>query len=218
LVVEVTDTGLGFIPEAAERIFQPFEQAGLGHDHRLGGLGLGLAIARAIVDLHGGKIRAGSPGAGLGATFTVELPGATLAPQGMLTAEVQERAEPGGDGSRRILLVEDNEPTLEVLARLLTRAGHHVIPAQNLAAARQAASENDFDLLISDLGLPDGTGLELMASLRAQRPDLQAIALSGYGMEDDLRRTSEAGFAAHLVKPVDFDQLRAALRKLNSPS
>ena len=215
LIVEVSDTGLGFTPEAADRIFQPFEQEGRGGDHQAGGLGLGLAIARAIVDLHGGAIRAGSPGAGLGATFTVELPGATLPPHGMLTADVQERPANNPAEARRILLVEDHEPTLEVLTRLLTRAGHHIIPAQTVEAAKLAARDGSFDTLISDLGLPDGTGLELMAALRVERPDLQAIALSGYGMEDDLRRTREAGFAAHLVKPVDFDQLRAALRKLS---
>jgi len=216
LVVEVSDTGLGFTPEAAERIFQPFEQEGRGGDHRLGGLGLGLAIARAIVDLHGGVIRAGSPGAGQGATFTVVLPGATLPPQGMLTADVHDRAATGVTESRRILLVEDHEPTLEVLSRLLTRAGHQIIPAQSVEAAKKAASNGAYDMLISDLGLPDGTGLDLIAALREDRPNLPAIALSGYGMEDDLRRTREAGFAAHLVKPVDFDQLRAALHKLGS--
>ncbi len=216
LVIEVNDTGLGFTAEAADRIFQPFEQEGRGGDHRLGGLGLGLAIARAIVDLHGGVIRAGSPGTGQGATFTVELPGATLPPHGMLTADVQERPGSGSAESRRILLVEDHAPTLDVLTRLLTRAGHHIIPAQSVEAAKLAASAADYDILISDLGLPDGTGLELIAALREVRPDLQAIALSGYGMEDDLRRTREAGFAAHLVKPIDFDQLRAALHKLNS--
>jgi nitrogen-specific signal transduction histidine kinase/ActR/RegA family two-component response regulator len=218
LTIEVIDTGLGFAPDAADRIFRPFEQAGRDDDHRLGGLGLGLAIARAIVDLHGGIIRAGSRGIGLGATFTVELPGPAPAPHGMLTAHAQESAESAESATgapRRILLVEDHEPTLAVLHRLLTRAGHEVIPAQNIAAALAAVENHSFHILISDLGLPDGTGVELISALRARHPPFQAIALSGYGMEADLLRTREAGFAAHLVKPIDFDQLRHALQKLH---
>ncbi len=214
LLIEVSDTGLGFTPEAAERIFQPFEQGGCEGDHRLGGLGLGLAIARAIVDLHGGVIHAGSPGAGLGATFTIEFPGPIAPPHGMLTANARESSTARPATPRRILLVEDHEPTLGVLSRLLSRAGHEVIPAQSVATARAAAEKQSFDILISDLGLPDGTGLELIAVLRARHPDFPAIAISGYGMEEDLLRTRAAGFAAHLVKPVDFDQLRHALRNL----
>jgi PAS domain S-box-containing protein len=215
LVIEVSDTGLGFTSEAAERIFRPFEQGSHESDHRLGGLGLGLAIARAIVDLHGGTIRAGSPGAGLGATFTVEIPGPILPPNGMLTAAAQKSTGGAPSAPRRILLVEDHEPTLNVLTRLLSRAGHEVIPAESVAAAQAAVEKRRFDVLISDLGLPDGTGLDLIAALRSSHPDFAAIALSGYGMEEDLFRTREAGFAAHLVKPVDFDQLRDALQKLN---
>jgi PAS domain S-box-containing protein len=215
LVIEVSDNGLGFTPEAAEQIFQPFEQAGREGDHRLGGLGLGLAIARAIVDLHGGVIRAGSPGEGLGATFTIEFPSPIAPPHGMLTAESMESEKNRVPDTRRILLVEDHEPTLGVLSRLLSRAGHEVITAQSVAAAHAAVATQSFDILISDLGLPDGTGLELIAALRASHPAFPAIAISGYGMEEDLLRTREAGFSAHLVKPVDFDQLRHALRKLN---
>ncbi len=215
LVIEVHDNGLGFPPEAADLIFQPFEQAGREGDHRLGGLGLGLAIARAIVDLHGGVIRAGSPGAGLGATFTIEFPCPIAPPHGMLTAESFEAPKESAALPRRILLVEDHEPTLEVLSRLLRRAGHEVMTAQSVASAQAIAAQESFDVLISDLGLPDGTGLELIASLRARHTAFPAIAISGYGMEEDLLRTRAAGFATHLVKPVDFDQLRHALRKLD---
>jgi PAS domain S-box-containing protein len=215
LLIEVSDNGLGFTPEAAELIFQPFEQAGREGDHRLGGLGLGLAIARAIVDLHGGIIRAGSPGAGLGATFTIEFPGPIAPPHGMLSAETLESPGEQFTVARRILLVEDHEPTLGVLSRLLSRAGHVVITAQSVGAAQAVAATQNFDVLISDLGLPDGTGLELIAFLRASHPAFPAIAISGYGMEEDLQRTRDAGSAAHLVKPVDFDQLRRALRELS---
>ena len=216
LIITVTDTGVGFAPEAAEQIFQPFEQAGRDGDHGLGGLGLGLAIARAIVELHGGAIRAHSAGPGEGATFTVEFPEPTVAPHGMLTADVNKPTNGEVFTPRRILLVEDHEPTLSVLTRLLTHAGHEVFPAQSVAAARAIAENRSFDILVSDLGLPDGTGWELMASLRVRYPNLPAVALSGYGMEEDQQRTREAGFATHLVKPVDFDQLRHALQRLDA--
>jgi PAS domain S-box-containing protein len=214
LIVEVADTGHGFAPEEADRIFEPFEQAGGERDRRAGGLGLGLAIARAIVDLHGGVIRAGSPGEGRGATFTVELPGAMAPPDGTCGEAHEETPGGGPSAPRRILLVEDHEPTITVLTRLLRRAGHEVTAASSVAAALEVAGRVEFDVLISDLGLPDGTGVELIGELRARRPQFQAIALSGFGMDEDLIRTRAAGFDEHLVKPVDFDQLRSALAKL----
>lgn len=214
LRIEVSDTGVGIDAGALETIFRPFEQAGREGDHRFGGLGLGLAIARAIVDLHGGIIQAESRGPGEGATFVVELPrvadqapGVTSSEQG---PELEERIE--NTPSVRLLLVEDHEPTLAVLKRLLVRAGHQVVTAGSVASASAAAEAGRFDVVISDLGLPDGTGLEVMSRLRAIEPRLRGIALSGYGMEEDIRRSMEAGFSAHLVKPVDFDQLRRALR------
>ncbi len=215
LIVEVADTGLGFSPAVAEQIFRPFEQAGREADHRAGGLGLGLAIARAIVDLHGGAIHAESPGEGLGATFAVEFPGATLPVHGIVSDD-PEPGEAAPATPRRILLVEDHEATLTVLTRLLKRAGHTVTPASSVAAALAAAAASNFEILISDLGLPDGTGVELIRALRIDYPDFRVIALSGYGMEEDLQRTQGAGFDDHLVKPVDFDQLRRALRKLTT--
>ena len=110
----------------------------------------------------------------------------------------------------RLLLVEDHESTLEVLRRLLTRAGHQIVTASTVADALAVANEGTFDLVISDLGLPDGTGNELMEELR-ERYGLRGIALSGYGMHEDVERSREAGFATHLTKPVDFRQLQRAL-------
>ena len=214
LIVEVADTGPGFPPAVAEQIFQPFEQASPDAGHRVSGLGLGLAIARGIVDLHGGAIHAESPGEGLGATFVVELPCATVPGPGISADDAP--GDPRSAAPQRILLVEDHEATLNVLTRLLERAGHTVTPASSVAAALAAAAANDFDVLISDLGLPDGTGLELIRALRIDHPAFQAIALSGYGTEEDLQRTRGAGFDDHLVKPVEFDQLRRALRALTT--
>jgi CheY-like chemotaxis protein len=113
-----------------------------------------------------------------------------------------------------LLLIEDHEATLQVLLRLLGREGHQVTPARSVNEALTVAAAKPFDLVISDLGLPDGTGIELMQKLRAVH-GLRGIALSGYGMEDDLVRSREAGFIAHLIKPVDFNQLRRAIEMLS---
>ena len=216
--IVVSDDGIGLDPDVAERIFEPFEQVGPSKTSTRG-LGLGLAIARAIVDMHSGSIRAESPGPGKGSTFTVELPASiSLENEPGVSMGLQPGAanpapavEPGR--GMRLLVVEDHEPTLQVLTRLLTRDGHEVAGASTLAAARHAAAANRFDAVISDLGLPDGSGVELMMELRDQY-GMRGIVLSGYGMEDDLRRSREAGFSAHLVKPIDVHDLRRALRQL----
>lgn len=206
------DTGVGIAADSFERIFLPFEQTGRGHS--FGGLGLGLSIANAIVKLHAGTIEAESAGLGHGATFRVRLPGATT--NGTSATERSTDApavtHPPA-GPLRILLVEDHEPTLSILERLLTRAGHTVATASTVAAAREAATRGRFDAVVSDIGLPDGSGVDLMHFLHREH-GLSGIALSGYGMEEDLRRSREAGFFMHLVKPVDFAQLNHALGQL----
>jgi CheY-like chemotaxis protein len=118
--------------------------------------------------------------------------------------------------SLRLLLVEDHAPTLEVMAALLEMAGHEVITAPDLRSARALAASHELDLVVSDLGLPDGTGFDLMRELR-DRYGLKGIAVSGYGMEEDLRRSREAGFLEHLVKPVDVEKLKAALARAAVP-
>ncbi len=217
LRVEVSDTGIGLTPETLETVFRPFEQVSSEGGHRFGGLGLGLSIARAIVDLHGGEIHAESAGLGRGATFVVALPRAegpaeALVESSAPSPELSDKFEAESTAVHlRLLVVEDHEPTLAVLERLLRRAGHDVTTATNVAEDLAAGAAGTFDVVVSDLGLPDGTGLELMEKLRAARPELRGIAVSGYGMENDLRRSREVGFFAHLVKPVDFEQLRRAL-------
>jgi PAS domain S-box-containing protein len=206
---EFSDDGIGFEPEAATRIFEPFEQSDTGH--RFGGLGLGLAIARAVVEMHCGTIRAHSPGPGQGAVFTVELPGATAPPDAVPSSNGHHANGKAPDAPLRLLLVDDHEPTLQVLTRLLSRAGHTVTAARSLVEARSAACLETFDAVISDLGLPDGTGIELMQHLRADH-GLKGIALSGYGTDADLRRSHDAGFVMHLIKPVDMNELSRALR------
>jgi PAS domain S-box-containing protein len=208
--VAVSDSGLGITAEELPRIFDAFAQGEEASSHRFGGLGLGLAISGLLVHEHGGRIWAESAGRDQGAAFHLELPLRTSHPaaEGPVEPEVPMAALP----SRRILVVEDHEPTRETLARLLTKRGYEVSLAGTAARARQLAAETTFDLMVSDLGLPDGSGHELAADF-GRDYGLRAIALSGYGMEEDVRRSRTAGFLDHLTKPVEIEELyRAILR------
>jgi PAS domain S-box-containing protein len=212
-IVEVTDTGRGISPESLHRIFEPFEQEDAHVTRRFGGLGLGLAIARSIVELHGGAISARSPGENRGATFSVSLPlcvanHPSAAP--LIASTAQDQRKP-----LRVLLVEDHLDTGRTLERLLRLDGTHVRLAASVANALEAADAESFDVIVSDLGLPDGTGHELVRQLLTrQNPAPPAIALSGYGMEEDIRQSREAGFREHLVKPVGLSQLRDAIQRV----
>ena len=218
LRVEVTDSGVGIHPHVLPRLFSPFEQGEPAVARRSGGLGLGLAISKALVEAQGGELSAHSGGAGCGSRFTVTLPlcrdvevigsGNGAAPAAPRDASV---------APRRILLVEDHPDTARVLARLLSGEGHHVHVAGTVAEAMRIASNEELDLVISDVGLPDGVGTDLLRALRANRPNLCAIAMTGYGAPDDLAATRAAGFAAHLTKPVHVQQLRDAIAGLPLP-
>ena len=197
--VTVADTGLGIAADLLPRLFDPFEQGSRVITDEFSGLGLGLAIAKGLVDAHGGSIAVASGGPGTGATFTVVLP-AVPAPVAAPPPPAATAVVPAGVD---ILLVEDHRDTLMAMTRLLRRIGHRVTGADSVAAAVAAADGNRFDVLVSDVDLPDGTGLDLMRQLTARpgaRP-LPGIALTGYGMESDLQQTRDAGFFAHLVKP-----------------
>jgi PAS domain S-box-containing protein len=211
--VRVQDTGIGIPPEVLPLIFNAFEQGDANVTRQFGGLGLGLAICKALVELHGGTIRAESSGAGQGSTFIVQLPGAGAAALGK--PDDPASAEQGTARRLRILLVEDHADTVRTLCRLLTRAGYVVISAPDVAAAAAAASRECFDLLISDLGLPDGDGQDVIRRVRACRM-VPAISMSGYGMEEDVRRSRAAGFAMHLVKPIALAQLLTAIRRVTA--
>jgi CheY-like chemotaxis protein len=207
--LEFTDTGIGIESQFLSLVFDAFVQADAVPSSSSNGLGLGMSISKTIVEQHGGTINVVSAGAGRGATFTVDL--ATV------------DADSAGDVSRpavrsdsrhiyRLLLVEDNQATLEVLGRILRKQGHDVVTASTVEAARHFAANQDFDLVISDIGLPDGNGIDLMNELTRDY-GLRGIALSGYGMDEDLARTKNAGFIAHLVKPIDVDRLNRVLEQ-----
>jgi two-component system CheB/CheR fusion protein len=205
VIIEVKDSGVGIEPDSIERIFNAFEQGGQRVTRQFGGLGLGLAITKRLVEMHDGTISAQSAGKGQGATFAISLP----AISGGLEQreECEEHVPMPGRTSRRILLVEDHGDTAATLQMLLQSSGFEVETAGGFQQAMNFATSNSIDLLISDLGLPDRSGLELIKELRQHGCSFKAIALSGYGREEDVRRSKEAGFAAHLTKPVDLDVL-----------
>jgi PAS domain S-box-containing protein len=212
VTVEITDTGMGIDAEVLPRIFNAFEQGEPDVTRRYGGLGLGLAISKAIVELHGGFIRVRSEGRDRGTTFSVELPTQPLPVQSVAAPALQ--AAETAHAHLRVLLVEDHSDTAAALADLMRLQGHEVRIAGTVAQALSlAAEESRIDLVISDLGLPDGNGQDLMRQL-ADRFGLRGIALSGYGMEDDVRRSREAGFERHLTKPVNLDALEAAIQQV----
>src|SRR5437762_1911736 len=200
LRVEIADTGLGIEPESLPKIFDAFEQGGRT---QLGGLGLGLAISKALVEAHKGTITAQSAGRNKGSTFTLVFPTSERAAAQIAPAVSPKLPE---HQAMRILLVEDHEDSNRSLTNLLRRRGYHVQSALNFQSALDLGTKHEFDVLISDLALPDGNGIDLMQTLQSTRP-LLGIALTGFGMEDDIRKCREAGFQHHLVKPIDLNKL-----------
>ena len=214
-VAEVVDTGIGIEPGHLQTIFNAFEQGEDAITRRYGGLGLGLAISRSIAEGHGGDLTVSSKGRDLGSTFTLALP--TDVPSLLREADPSPtpRVEPEPEPvARRILFVEDDAMTARIMAKLLRQNGYLVTTANSVSGALEVLPEN-YDMVVSDIGLPDGSGLELMRSIRL-RHDVPGIALTGYGMEDDVRKSREAGFTAHLTKPLDFAKLDAMIRKVSA--
>jgi PAS domain S-box-containing protein len=214
LVLRFKDDGIGMTQDVIDRLFQPFEQAA-NITSRYGGLGLGMAISKALVDIHAGIISADSEGPGHGAEFTVTLP----------SIHASTVKQPAGDGSvpasRRnpqginILLVEDHKDSAEVMSRLLRDKGYLVETCATVAEALKASEAQRFNLVLSDIGLPDGTGIDLIKQIR-QHSSIPAIALTGFGMDQDIHRYKEAGFDAHLTKPVNFQKLEMIINQFFS--
>jgi len=205
VLVEVKDSGIGIEPGSLSRIFDAFEQTDRSATRQFGGLGLGLAISKALVELHGGNIEAHSEGRNKGATFRIRLP---------LSARVRQPEVPmpaaapqGVVRPLHILLVEDHGVTAQMIRMVLAEKGHTVELAGDVATALKLANWKTFDLLLSDLGLPDGSGHDLIRELRERGHKFPAIALSGYGQEEDISRSYQAGFAAHLTKPASREAI-----------
>jgi PAS domain S-box-containing protein len=210
ILLSVADNGVGFEPSSAEKLFLAFEQGSRQVTRQFGGLGLGLAITRSIVEAHAGNVHAASRGTGHGATFTIELP---LHLKPAVYPPAVAAAKPRKYSKKRILLVEDHNDTRNSLEFLLKKNQHEVKSAASAKDALRLAAENEFDLVISDIGLPDQNGLKLMEQLKDQF-HLKGIGLSGYGMEEDIARGRAAGFVRHLTKPVRFEQLTQAISEI----
>ena len=208
LAIAVHDTGIGIEPEVMNRIFDPFEQGERAFQRHYGGLGLGLAISKSLAQAHGGTLIARSEGHDRGSTFILTMKTVPAPPRIVkLTSPVPESRP------LRILLVDDHQDTCVALERLLVRRGHLVAAAHNVRSAMETAARNSFDLLISDIALPDGTGTELMTYLHAISR-IPGIAISGFGMNGDIEKSIDAGFAEHLVKPVKMENLEAAIDRV----
>jgi CheY-like chemotaxis protein len=207
---EITDKGIGIEHERLASLFKPFEQADASVTRQFGGLGLGLAISRHLVELHHGTIEADSRGRSFGATFKVTL-GAL--PETAKKTDQASRAPKHLAKPLRILLVEDHRDTRHMLSRLLTHFGHQVLTAGNIHNALDIVASENIEVLLCDIGLPDGSGYEVISQAQQKRP-IKAVALTGFGTDEDLRRSKEAGFDFHLVKPVDLHELQTILDKL----
>ena len=216
-VVTVDDDGDGIPPELIGHVFERFVQGDQSLQRARGGLGLGLAIVRNIVGLHGGSVAAASDGPGMGSRFTVTLP-VTAPPaahspaSAMATAPVA--SSPPVASALRILVVDDNEDAAEAIAALLELEGHSVRTAASGRQALALLGEFEADVAVLDIGLPDLDGYQLARAIRAdpRTAATRLVALTGYGREPDRELSRRAGFDRHLVKPADIDELLAALR------
>ncbi|WP_434662489.1 response regulator [Paraburkholderia sp. A3BS-1L] len=203
VVIEVEDTGIGIAPDQIGKLFHAFEQGSHNMTRQFGGLGLGLAVTKALTEAHGGTVSAKSPGSHCGATFTIVLPTAEPASG---AARPADHSGPHRAGALDILLIEDHDDTAEVMSQLIRTLGHDVSVAASVASALALTAAQHFDLVVSDIGLPDGSGIDFIRAFRKESA-APAIALTGFGTDDDVRRSLDAGFTAHLTKPVNFEQL-----------
>jgi CheY-like chemotaxis protein len=206
LVIEIRDTGLGIAPELLPKVFDLFVQGDRSAARTEGGLGIGLTLVRKLAELHGGSVAAASEGPGQGSRFTVRLP-----------ALAESAARPAGPTSlprvarqaSRVLVVDDMQDTARGLAKMIKLLGHDVRVAHDGIAALEVARGHRPEIVLLDIGLPGMDGYEVARQMRQEDycKDAVIIAVSGYGQEDDRRRSQEAGFDYHLVKPVDYGVL-----------
>jgi len=219
-VVRVTDTGRGITPEFLAHVFDRFRQAESGITRTQGGLGLGLALVKHIVGLHGGSVSVASAGPGRGSVFTVELPAlraAVVEDTGPVALSPRRWLDNPPDlAGLRILVVDDEPDAREVLSEILRAAGADVVAAPDAQDALRLAGASSFEVLVSDIAMPGGDGYELLARLRAREAtrDLPAIALTAYARIEDRERALGAGFQRHLSKPVEPAELLAAIATL----
>ncbi len=215
-VITVRDTGIGIAPAELARMFEPFAQESRGLARSRGGLGLGLALSKGLVELHGGSLTVQSPGAGQGAVFTIALP---LSPHTPEPAQADAAAPAPRPPTRRVLLIDDNADAAETLRDILESFGHEVAMAPDGTSGMERARDIRPDVVICDLGLPDVSGYEVARALRRDPAlgSIRLIALSGYGYPEDKQRSLEAGFEVHFTRPAQLEELAAAIVGSSSP-
>ncbi len=206
-VLQVSDDGIGIAPELLPQVFDLFFQARQGSDRALGGLGLGLALVRSLVELHGGTVAAESAGPGRGSTFTVRLPLLATRERGEASGRTEQGTARRPRGRLRVLVVDDNVDAAESLRDFFALLGHDVDVGHDGPGGLRLAEQRPPDLALLDLGLPGMDGLELARRVRVVAPDAYLVAATGYGQESDRRASREAGFDRHLVKPLGVDEL-----------
>ena len=219
--IRIADTGMGIEQERIDKIFNAFEQGQTSITRRFGGLGLGLSISKALIDAHGGKIRVESSGKDQGSTFSLELKTVLSPVSGDGDGARRDRRaalEKDADlpRHRRVLVVDDHQDTCTGMKKMLERRGYQITVAHTAQQAVEKVRTQEFDLLISDIGLPDRSGYELMREVQSTKA-LPGIALSGFGTEQDVNEALAAGFSGHLTKPINFERLEEAISNLLEP-
>ena len=219
--VRVSDNGTGIEPQMLGEVFDLFTQAPVSLARAQGGLGIGLTLVRTLTELHGGRVVAASEGLGRGSTFTVFLPPAAEQREEPAAqapaAQAVAQAAGSGDAPLRVLIVDDNEDAAESMADILRFMGHHAEVSFSAPKAIQIAADVDPDLVLLDIGMPEMDGYEVARRLRRLlRAGVRLVAVTGYGAEDDLRRSREAGFDEHAVKPVMPEAIAAILARARS--
>ena len=210
--IQFKDHGMGIKSEAMPRLFDVFDQGESTTTQKFGGLGLGLAISKGLIEQHGGTIEPRSAGVNQGATFVIRLPTRDRERASVPSVPAPIKG-PTVAASLRLLIVEDHEDTARVLSRLLASSGFKVRTAGCAADALAAIESEPVDIVLSDVGLPDTTGYELMQEIR-KRFNISGIAMTGYGMDEDFVKSREAGFVAHVVKPINLEQLEQVIRRV----
>jgi two-component system CheB/CheR fusion protein len=211
-VISVEDSGQGIAPEFLPHVFEIFRQADASIVRKQGGMGIGLALVKQLAELHGGSVEAESEGIGKGARFTVRVP----LYKGVSPMSSGKSGGTGALEAKFILVVDDSSETTEMLGKLLELEGAFVDTARSGHEALEIAGRKNFDLVISDISMPEMDGYELLRKLRTlpDMSDIPAVALTGYGRTDDVERALEEGFAEHLTKPLDLDELLLIVRRL----
>jgi CheY-like chemotaxis protein len=210
VALKVKDTGMGIETELMPYIFEVFRQSKQSLDRSRGGLGLGLALVKTLTEMHGGRVEARSEGKNKGAEFIVRLPLAK-------NPAPKKRVDARESLALKILLIEDNEDSAEMLRQVLELSGHEVMLATRAQQGIDLARRHGADIVLCDIGLPDGmSGFDVARALRGdpQTRDLRLVALTGYGRQEDKLRCAEAGFDAHLTKPVDIGSVTRVLEEL----